>query len=395
MITKKLSTVGCIVLSLVLILGCFITPAKAEATPFSSLSDWMGDLDLDTPITEINIPGTHDTAMFGIGSGIFEGAGFAHNQDLTFAEQLAIGVRFFDGRFCYVKEGNKDETENIFCCHGGFIPEMNDKDISLKDMLNEMNKFLDAHPTEFIFLSYKCESEEDMDSMQLNNLLSKIFYDLAETNFERYMIARPGDPVPTLNRAKGHIVASINSNNGIFSDYCSIANSWSSGTDVKVKELSEVFSDVRPLEKSPRNFTAKSDNLAKRGRAPRVIHTSCYQAPFRTPARTSADIFQWILGKVDSLDGVTHPTFHQGYYYGIILFDYVKEEECRLIIGLNNPQGTESYEPELGEPPLPPTASILGDAENTISICIIAVVLAAAVTFVVVTVIRKRRKPNN
>ena len=396
MILKKLSAAVCIVISLIIMFSCFTLPAMAEDGKFSSLADWQGDLDGDTPITEVNIPGTHDSAMFGIGSGIFEGAGFAHNQDLTFAQQLDIGVRYIDGRFCYVSKGNRDQTENIFCCHGGYIPEMNGKDISLKDMLNELNMFLDKHPTEFIFLPYKCESEEDMESDLLNSLLDSIFYEYANENSERYMIARQGDKVPTVNEAKGHIIFTINNNSGIFSSYCSIANNYSNGTDEKVKELSEVFDikNVRPLSKEPRTYSYKNEDKPKSERSPRLIHTSCYQAPFRTPARTSADIYKWILGKVDKLDGVTHPTFYKGYYYGIVLFDYVKEDECRLIVNLNNAKDTIATDSNTDENIVPATATVLGDSENTIAVAVIAVVFAAIIASLVVVTVKKKRKQN-
>ena len=391
---KKLSAVICIAISLVIMIGCFTLPASANGGNFSSLADWQGDLDEDTPITEINIPGTHDSAMFGIGSGIFDGVGFAHNQDLTFEQQLNIGVRYIDGRFCYEDEKNPDETENIFCCHGGYIPEMNNKDISLKDMLNELNKFLDKHPTEFIFLPYKCESEEDMKSAELNALLTSIFYDYVNSKSERYMMALPGGRVPTVKEAQGHIIFTINSNSGIFCDYCTLANTYSKGTDEKVKELSRVFdiNNVRPLTKESRRYSRNSDKGPECDRSPRLIHTSCYQAPFRTPARTSADIYKWILGKVEKLDGVAHPTFHKGYYYGIVLFDYVKEDECRLIINLNNAKSTVPADSNTDESAVPATATALGDSEIVIAVLIAAVVLAAIITVLVVIIIKNKHK---
>ncbi len=396
MIKKKLTAAICLAFSFLMLLNSFTLPVTADEGAFSSLADWQGDLDPDTPITEVNIPGTHDSAMFGIGSGLFEGAGFAHNQDLTFAQQLAIGVRFIDGRFLYLDKGNLDDTENIFCCHDDYIPVMNGKKITLKDLLNELNKFLDKHPTEFIFLPYKCESEEDMDETSLNNLLNRIFYEYASENSDRYMIVRQGDRVPTVGEAKGHIILTINSNSGIFSEYCSIANTYSSGTDKKVKELSEVFDikNIRPLSKEPRTFSYKSDNAPKSDRTPRLIHTSCYQAPFRTPARTSADIYQWILGKVDKLDGVKHPTFYKGYYYGIVLFDYVKEEECRLIIELNNPIDPSGTGSGTEEGSTPATATILGDSENAIAIAVLIIVFAAIATSLTVIGIKKKRRKN-
>lgn len=343
---RKAAFIICLIISIVTLLqGASFSLAadagKTEEEKFRDLANWQGDLDPDTPITEVNTPGTHDSAMFGIGSALWDGAGFAHNQDKTFAEQLSIGVRYIDGRFCYVNKKNADETENIFCCHGGFIPEMNDKDISLKDLLGELNKFLDEHPTEYIFLPYKCESEKDMTAINLNQLLTQIFWQLSQDNDERYMIAYAGDRVPTVEEAKGHIIFSINSNSGIFSDHVSIANTYSDGTDKKVKELSSAFdiNNVRKLSKEPKKFSLNSGKEPESDRVPRLIHTSCYQAPFRTPAWTSKDIREWLFGRVDKLDDVAPPTFYEGYYYGIVLFDYVKADECRLIVSLNRKTG--------------------------------------------------------
>ena len=391
-----MSAFVCIAISLILMLNCFAFSVTAAEDKFTDLANWQGDLDGDTPITAVNMPGTHDSAMFGIGSGIFEGFGFAHNQDLTFAQQLDIGVRYIDGRFCYEDEKNADEMENIFCCHGGFIPEMNGKDISLKDMLNELNKFLDKHPTEFIFLPYKCESEEDMKSGELNALLTSIFNGLVNENSSRYMMARPGNSVPTVEKAKGHIIFTINSNSGIFSDYVAIANNYSNGTDEKVKELSDVFdiNNVRKISKESRKYPNNYEGKSKPERSPRLIHTSCYQAPFRTPARTSADIHDWILGKVSTLDDVAAPTFYNGYYYGIVLFDYVKEDECRLIINLNKTDDTATAS-ENGGKSVPATATVLGDSENIIAISVIAAVIVAIIVITVILIIKKKRKQNS
>lgn len=391
---RILSFFMCTIVLSATILNSFIAPAVAAEAPFSDLANWQGDLDQDMPITEVNTPGTHDSAMFGIGSGLFSGVGFAHNQDLTFAQQLNIGVRYIDGRFCYVAKGKADTMDNIFCCHGGYIPEMNGKDISLNDMLNELNKFLDDHPTEYIFLPFKCESEEDMKSGQLNALLASIFTELAKSNSKRYMYVRQGDPVPTVSEAKGHIIATPNGSNGIFSDYCCIANTYSSGTDKKVKELSRVLdiNNVRKLSKEPKTFSYSNENKPESERVPRLIHTSCYQAPFRTPARTSADIHEWILGKVKELDGYKPPKLYAGYYYGIVLFDYVKEDECRLIINLNKPAGTDIALEQSSDGGVPVTATIIGDAENVIAIIIVSAVLIAFVAVIVILIEKKSKK---
>ena len=209
--------------------------------------------------------------------------------------------------------------------------------------------------------------------------------------------ARPGGKVPTVSEAQGHIIVTINSNSGIFSDYTTLANTYSSGTDKKVKELSRVFDkkNVHAISKTPRTYPYRSEDKPEAERSPRLIHTSCYQAPFRTPARTSADIYKWILGETDKLDGVAHPTFYKGYYYGIVLFDYVKEKECRLIIDLNDTGEMNAADSDTDNSSVPATATVLGDSENAIAIAVIAVVFAAIIVSLVVIIKKKSKKGKN
>ena len=63
-----------------------------EVDPF--VKNWMSHIPNDKLISEISIPGTHDSAARfedGIGS-------FIRCQDLTLTEQLNRGIRFFDIR---------------------------------------------------------------------------------------------------------------------------------------------------------------------------------------------------------------------------------------------------------------------------------------------------------
>ena len=79
----------------------FIVPPKMLVQ-----NDWMGELDDNRLVTDLSLPGTHDAAMaegwsgladVDLGSALF-GDLMARAQDLTIAEQWAVGVRVFDIR---------------------------------------------------------------------------------------------------------------------------------------------------------------------------------------------------------------------------------------------------------------------------------------------------------
>ena len=77
----------------------FIVPPKMLVQ-----NDWMGELDDNRLVTDLSLPGTHDAATaegwsgladVDLGSALF-GDLMARAQDLTIAEQWAVGVRVFE-----------------------------------------------------------------------------------------------------------------------------------------------------------------------------------------------------------------------------------------------------------------------------------------------------------
>src|SRR5512143_1380456 len=82
-----------------LVVGC--------SQPASGEPDWMADLADTRMIAELSIPGTHDSgARFDLTQGL------AKTQDLTIAEQLTAGVRYFDVRCRHV-------GDQFLIYHGG------------------------------------------------------------------------------------------------------------------------------------------------------------------------------------------------------------------------------------------------------------------------------------
>jgi len=120
--------------------------AACAAEP-SGETDWMAKLDDARMIAELSIPGTHDAAArFDLTQGL------AKCQNLTIADQLAAGVRYFDLRCRHVQDA-------FLMYHGGV-----DQNQTFDEVLATMFAFLDAHPHETIIASVKEEATPAQDT---------------------------------------------------------------------------------------------------------------------------------------------------------------------------------------------------------------------------------------
>ena len=111
--------------------------------PNGYLTEWMKYIDDDAVVTDLAIPGSHD-------SGCIEMPWYAATQDLTFAEQLERGVRYFDIRV-------NDKGGDLVIFHSIV------NGVSYESVLKDIDEFMDAHPSEFLVLDFshfKNDSEE-------------------------------------------------------------------------------------------------------------------------------------------------------------------------------------------------------------------------------------------
>lgn len=104
--------------------------------------DWMSKVDDNALITELSIPGTHDS---GATRSIFDVSGKC--QDTSIETQLNIGVRFFDMRLQLV--------EDDFRVVHSFV----DQKLEFEDVLEDMVDFIEHHNKEFLIMSIKEEAD--------------------------------------------------------------------------------------------------------------------------------------------------------------------------------------------------------------------------------------------
>lgn len=162
-----------------------------------SLSTWMGELPDDVLLSDITIPGTHDSCAR-------SDIPFVRTQYLSIAQQLALGLRFFDLR-CRVHNDGK-----LYLYHGG-IPINFPFYLSLNTVMDEIFTFqdspLDGNPTEAVVVSI------NNDNAEQGNENPGVFYNAIQAHIdltprrpdgtERWISARD---TPTLGSARGRVV---------------------------------------------------------------------------------------------------------------------------------------------------------------------------------------------
>ena len=186
-----------IVCSLAAVGACQKTQESEDVT---ELSYWMSYIKDDAPITDIAIPGTHDSGTLGMIS-------VCETQNKDFAGQLATGARYFDVRV-------RDKGDEMVFYHT--LSSSN----TYKAFLEDIEEFLTANPTEFLILDYQ-HRDPSGDKEFDNKLFSMLLEKLGE---ERIVCAPEGmsdiDYVNslTLGDVRGKVLAVLGDEKGV-TDY--------------------------------------------------------------------------------------------------------------------------------------------------------------------------------
>lgn len=144
-------------------------------------ADWMKQLPDDRRLSEMTIPGTHDSAAFRNGGDI------ALTQSLTITQQLKGGVRFLDLRVRHIHD--------VFAMHHGAVYQ----GAMFGDVLQEMTTFLRRHPSETIVVRLKEEHEPAGNTRSFEQTF-KSYYAANQQWF-----ARTGESDPPLGALRGKI----------------------------------------------------------------------------------------------------------------------------------------------------------------------------------------------
>lgn len=168
------------------------------------LKDWLKFLSDKLYISEINIPGTHDSCTFRVQFPLLSKC-----QSKTVKEQLNSGIRFLDIRV----EKECDKLKLVHDIADCKKPECSKKKLYLEDVIYDCKCFLKENPTETILLSYKRDDGANQE-------------DTFDTFFENYLTNDPvwytENRIPMLKDVRGKIVLlnrdNIDKNNPEYTD---------------------------------------------------------------------------------------------------------------------------------------------------------------------------------
>lgn len=173
---------------------CMIMPQTTVLAKEKGSADWMAELNGETKLSSISIPGTHDSCTQFVSMGyIFR------CQDTSVAQQLTDGYRYFDLRLVV---DEKDEQpalvikHNFASCRKGKSP-FSDK-LYLEDVLADVSDFLEEHPSESVILCMKAENGDDSISQ-----VQELLYQQIEKNEKQWYLQ---NVIPTLDEVRGKMV---------------------------------------------------------------------------------------------------------------------------------------------------------------------------------------------
>lgn len=166
---------------------CLVSGGTIQKEDSLALTSWMGSLPAATPISMLNIPGTHDSgADRGCPGPLFDR--YAKCQDMSIHEQLEAGIRYLD-----IRCRRKGAAFQIY--HG----QCNQAK-SFGDVLAECQEFLLSNPSEAILMRIKEEHKPKTGSSPFKEIfLSYTKEYLSENWFV-------GDFIPSLREVRGRIV---------------------------------------------------------------------------------------------------------------------------------------------------------------------------------------------
>lgn len=172
--------------------GVWLKPESHLAIYSSAnLNAWMRELRDDTLLSSLSIPGTHNSPT------CHHAPPSVRCQAVSPREQLKNGVRFFDIRV--QPEYPAELKEELKLVHSVF-PISLTGDEYFRELMQDVNEFLDRNPSETLIISIKREGTGDAKDEQLAHILNKHY---ARDDNKRWW-TRP--KIPTLGQVRGKVV---------------------------------------------------------------------------------------------------------------------------------------------------------------------------------------------
>jgi 1-phosphatidylinositol phosphodiesterase len=273
----------------------------------------MGTLDGRKSLSQLSIPGTHNTGA------LYEPFfGTSKCQDLTISDQLAIGVRYLDIRCRHV--------DDAFAIYHGPISQH----LTFAGVVIACIDFLSDNPTECIVMSVNEES--------VGSRTTRTF----EETFASYVAEHPqrwelGTTIPTLDEASGKIV--------LLRRF--LAESYTKGIDASQWPVNATFTIDGPANLRVQDEYIVPDNLAKLA-AIRSLYDEVTSANDETLyLNYTSGYRRGLLGfpNIRVVSDFINPAVSHYFKesgpgrFGVTVMDFADKAICALIIATNSSRG--------------------------------------------------------
>ncbi|QOU19795.1 hypothetical protein BRETT_003949 [Brettanomyces bruxellensis] len=286
-------------------------------------SSWMKDVNNDTYLSKLSIPGTHDAAAY---HKLAPPSVQCQGEDIS--EQLKHGVRFLDIRlsknFLTLDDSKKND---LICCHGNFPVKLTGA-VKFTDELENIYNFLKDHNSEAVILSIKQEGNGSWDNQ--NDEFPKVFRDHYLKGHEDKWFLK--DEIPKLGDCRGKIVLfrrfGVN-NQDDQGKFGISASSWTYNTACDdrgkfcVQDYCE-FKDEQDISKKAgyvKDLLKKAVDYNNTNSEPKLFVNFCSASNF-------FDIDCWPHAVAESLQKAKiNDEYKKG--CGIVVLDYVNKEDWK------------------------------------------------------------------
>lgn len=161
-------------------------------------SDWCSQIADDTPINELAIPGTHDSAAWTHSWNVWGITGtWAQRRSIT--EQLNLGIRVLDLRVGYA---SNNYTLGISSFVGMFHGPVY-LNLTLESVLTDINNWLGEHPEEFVILIFQQQGK--VGQRDVASAVDKMLQATFRSQMHHFIRKRHN--WPTVGKLRGQVLA--------------------------------------------------------------------------------------------------------------------------------------------------------------------------------------------
>lgn len=286
---------------------CVAAIAILATVPYSFVekdnSRWMSKLEDDRALNTLAIPGTHDSGALYSMADLF-----GKCQSLSIAEQLQVGVRFFDIRLRLVGDELKI-YHNIV-----------DQKLLFADVLAEFVAFLEENPDEFMFLILKEEVKPAHSKGAFAEVLENLLHSYPD------IISTQSSVPASVGDARGKIFIITRYEDAGIGFSCE--ERWEKNTSFAIDDI--FIQDFYKINHAEEKIKAISQAfaLAEEGRYKLVFNfISCYFDTGFPPSyagNTAHAVNDWVCEYLQAEKAV-----------GVVSGDFMTSELADLIIGSN------------------------------------------------------------